>query len=309
MIPKLKILVSDPISEEALDILKNSKVQCSYLPELSADQLLNEIGSYDALIVRSRTKVTKSVIDRATNLKVIGRAGVGVDNIDSDYAKARQIKILNTPDALTNAVAEFTIGLMISLARKINVADATTKSGKWNKSQFHGIELKGRTYGTIGMGRIGQKVAELAYAFGMKILANDVIPIPEAVLDKFNIQVSTRDEIFARSDFVDLHVPLTEQTRYLVNYDALKKMKKSAYLINTARGKVVNEKDLARALNEKLIAGAALDVFEFEPPTQLDILSNENFIMTPHIAGQTTESQFQAGTQIAKQVLDALLPA
>lgn len=309
MIPKLKILVSDPISEEALDILKNSKVQCSYLPELSADQLLNEIGSYDALIVRSRTKVTKSVIDRATNLKVIGRAGVGVDNIDSDYAKARQIKILNTPDALTNAVAEFTIGLMISLARKINVADATTKSGKWNKSQFHGIELKGRTYGTIGMGRIGQKVAKLAYAFGMKILANDVIPIPEAVLDKFNIQVSTRDEIFARSDFVDLHVPLTEQTRYLVNYDALKKMKKSAYLINTARGKVVNEKDLARALNEKLIAGAALDVFEFEPPTQLDILSNENFIMTPHIAGQTTESQFQAGTQIAKQVLDALLPA
>ena len=309
MIPKLKILVSDPISEEALDILKNSKVQCSYLPELSADQLLNEIGSYDALIVRSRTKVTKSVIDRATNLKVIGRAGVGVDNIDSDYAKARQIKILNTPDALTNAVAEFTIGLMISLARKINVADATTKSGKWNKSQFHGIELKGRTYGTIGMGRIGQKVAELAYAFGMKILANDVIPIPEAVLDKFNIQVSTRDEIFARSDFVDLHVPLTEQTRYLVNYDALKRMKKSAYLINTARGKVVNEKDLARALNEKLIAGAALDVFEFEPPTQLDILSNENFIMTPHIAGQTTESQFQAGTQIAKQVLDALLPA
>ena len=301
--------MSDPISEEALDILKNSKVQCSYLPELSADQLLNEIGSYDALIVRSRTKVTKSVIDRATNLKVIGRAGVGVDNIDSDYAKARQIKILNTPDALTNAVAEFTIGLMISLARKINVADATTKSGKWNKSQFHGIELKGRTYGTIGMGRIGQKVAELAYAFGMKILANDVIPIPEAVLDKFNIQVSTRDEIFTRSDFVDLHVPLTEQTRYLVNYDALKKMKKSAYLINTARGKVVNEKDLARALNEKLIAGAALDVFEFEPPTQLDILSNENFIMTPHIAGQTTESQFQAGTQIAKQVLDALLPA
>ncbi|MCL4518956.1 MAG: phosphoglycerate dehydrogenase, partial [Thaumarchaeota archaeon] len=191
-------------------------------------------------------------------------------------------------------------------ARKVSVADASTKAGKWNKSQFHGVELRGRVYGTIGMGRIGQKVAELAYAFGMTIMANDVIPIPETLQNKLNIRVSTRDEIFSRSDFVDLHVPLTEQTKYLVNYDVLKKMKKSAYLINTARGKVVNEADLVRALNEKLIAGAALDVFEIEPPTQLDLLRNENVILTPHIAGQTMESQFQAGTQIAQQVLATL---
>ncbi len=251
LISKLKILVSDPISEEALEMLKRSGIDYSYSPEISADQLLSEIGGYDALIVRSRTKVTKQVIAKATKLKVIGRAGVGVDNIDIESAKTAKIKVLNTPDALTNAVAEFTIGLMISLARKMNIADSTMKDGKWNKSKFHGIELKDRTYGTIGIGRIGQRVAELASAFGMKIMANDVIPIPEALVKRLNIQVSTREEIFSNADFVDLHVPLTDETRYMVNYESLKKMKKSAYLINTARGKVVNEADLVRALNEK----------------------------------------------------------
>ncbi|MDG6996283.1 MAG: hydroxyacid dehydrogenase [Nitrososphaerota archaeon] len=302
----MKILVSDPISEDAIALLKASSVQYAYFPDLNAEQLLKEIGGYDALIVRSRTKVTKDVISRASNLKVIGRAGVGVDNIDSEAARAKQIKVLNTPDALTNAVAEFTIGLMISLARKVNVADATMKSGKWNKSLFHGLELKGRIYGTIGIGRIGQRVAELATAFGMKVMANDVIPIPEALVKRLEIRVSTQEEIFKTADFVDLHVPLTEQTKYLVNYETLKKMKKSAYLINTARGKVVNEADLVRALNEKLIAGAALDVFEVEPPTQAELLKNENVILTPHIAGQTVESQLQAGTQIVQQVLDSL---
>lgn len=309
LISKLKILVSDPISEEALEMLKRSGINYSYSPEIGADQLLSEIGSYEALIVRSRTKVTKEVITKATKLKVIGRAGVGVDNIDIESAKSAKIKVLNTPDALTNAVAEFTIGLMISLARKMNIADSTMKDGKWNKSKFHGIELKGRTYGTIGIGRIGQRVAELASAFGMKIMANDVIPIPEALVKRLNIQVSTREEIFSNADFVDLHVPLTDETRYMVNYESLKKMKKSAYLINTARGKVVNEADLVRALNEKMISGAALDVFEIEPPTQAELLRNENIILTPHIAGQTQESQFQAGTQIVQQVLNELRAA
>jgi D-3-phosphoglycerate dehydrogenase len=302
----LKILVSDPISEDGLTLLKQSKVEYQYSPEISAQDLLATIGSYDALIVRSRTKVTKEVISKATNLKVIGRAGVGVDNIDSDAAKARGLKVLNTPDALTNAVAEFTIGLMLDLSRKIPKADASMKQGKWEKSKIHGSELKGKTYGTIGIGRIGQRVAEIAHVFGMKIMANDVIPIPEQLVSKLGIEIATQDEVFQNADFVDLHVPLTPETQNLVNYTKMKTMKPTSFLINTSRGKVVNEADLLRALNEKVISGAALDVFEIEPPIQLELLKHENLIATPHIAGQTGEAQTKAGTQVVEQVLKAL---
>jgi D-3-phosphoglycerate dehydrogenase len=302
----LKILVSDPISEDGLALLKQSKVDYQYSPEISAQDLLATIGSYDALIVRSRTKVTREVIARATNLKVIGRAGVGVDNIDSEAAKARGLSVLNTPDALTNAVAEFTIGLMLDLARKILRADVSMKEGKWEKSKIHGTELKGRTYGTIGIGRIGQRVSEIAHVFGMKIMANDVIPIPEQLVSRLEIKVATQDEVFRNADFVDLHVPLTPETQNLVNYEKMKTMKPTAFLINTSRGKVVNETDLLRALNEKVIAGAALDVFEIEPPTRLELLKHESLIATPHIAGQTAEAQIKAGTQIVEQVLRAL---
>lgn len=302
----MKILVSDPISEDGLAILKQSNVEYQYSPEIGAPELLAVIAPYDALIVRSRTKVTKDVLAKATNLKVIGRAGVGVDNIDSDAAKAKGVNVLNTPDALTNAVAEFTIGLMIDLSRKIIRADSSMKSGKWEKSKIHGTELKGGTYGTIGIGRIGQRVAEIAHVFGMKIMANDVIPIPEQLVSRLGIQVSTQDEVFRNADFVDLHVPLTPETLNLVNYQKMKSMKPDAFLINTSRGKVVNEADLLRALDEKVIAGAALDVFEIEPPTQMELLKHENLIATPHIAGQTAEAQAKAGTQIVEQVLKAL---
>lgn len=302
----MKILVSDPISEDGLALLKQGRVDYKYSPEISAQDLLATISSFDALIVRSRTKVTKEVIAKATNLKVIGRAGVGVDNIDSEAAKARGLKILNTPDALTNAVAEFTIGLMIDLSRKIPRADTSMKQGKWEKSKIHGTELKGSTYGTIGIGRIGQRVAEIAHVFGMKIMANDVIPIPEQLVSRLGIKVSTQEEVFRNADFVDLHVPLTPETQDLVNYAKMKTMKPTSFLINTSRGKVVNESDLLRALNEKVIAGAALDVFEIEPPTLMELLKHENLIATPHIAGQTVEAQTKAGTQIVEQVLRAL---
>jgi D-3-phosphoglycerate dehydrogenase / 2-oxoglutarate reductase len=303
---KMKVLVSDPISEEALEILRRSNVEFSYLPEITGEELLKEIGQYSAIIVRSRTKVTREVITKATSLKVIGRAGVGVDNIDSEAARSRGIKVLNTPDALTNAVAEFTIGLMLTLSRKLSDANSTMHEGMWLKNQFHGIELKGRVYGTIGIGRIGQRVAELSHAFGMKIMANDVIPIPETLIKRLEIRVSSQDEIFSSADFVDLHVPLTEETKYLVNYERMKMMKKTSFLINTSRGKVVNENDLVRALNEKLISGAALDVFEVEPPAKGELLKNANVLLTPHIAGQTREAQLLAGTQIVEGVLKEL---
>jgi D-3-phosphoglycerate dehydrogenase / 2-oxoglutarate reductase len=302
----LKILVSDTISEDGLSLLKKSGVDYEYKPEVSSEELLSVIGSYHALIVRSRTKVTKEVISRAANLKVIGRAGVGVDNIDVDAAKAGNIKVINTPDALTNAVAEFTIGLMIDLARKIPKADSSMKQGKWEKSKIHGLELKGRTYGTIGIGRIGQRVAEIAFAFGMKIVANDVIPISEKLVSRLGIQVSSQGDVFKKADFVDLHVPLTPETLNMVNYAKLQSMKPTAFLINTSRGQVVSEADLLRALNDKVIAGAALDVFEIEPPIRAELVRHENLIATPHIAGQTNESQTKAGTQIVELVLKAL---
>ncbi len=302
----MKILVSDPISEDGLELLKKSTVEHQYSPEISQEALLSVIGSYDALIVRSRTKVTREVISMATNLKVIGRAGVGVDNIDVGAARAKNVKVISTPDALTNAVAEFTIGLMIDLARKIPKADSSMKQSKWEKSRIQGLELKGRTYGTIGIGRIGQRVAEIAFAFGMKIIANDVIPISEKLVSLLGIEVSSQEEVFRRADFVDLHVPLTLETQNMVNYARLRTMKPTAFLINTSRGQVVNEVDLLRALNERAIAGAALDVFEVEPPVRAELVTHESVIATPHIAGQTTESQAKAGTQIVELVLNAL---
>jgi D-3-phosphoglycerate dehydrogenase / 2-oxoglutarate reductase len=239
---------------------------------------------------------------------VVGRAGVGVDNIDMATAKERNVAVLNTPGALTNAVAEFTLDLMLSLARKLTAADASMKRQEWEKAKFLGTELNGKTYGAIGIGKIGQRVAELAHAFGMNIVANDVIPIPQDLITKFGIRVATQDEVFSMSDFVDLHVPLTPETENLADYSKFKIMKKSAFLINTSRGKVVNEKDLARALDEKLLAGAALDVFENEPPLSSELVGRENVIATPHIAGQTTEAQKESGIEIVKLVMKALKP-
>lgn len=301
-----KILVSDPVSESALNILKESGVDYEYKPDIDASSLLQTISNYDALVVRSRTKVTKEVLEKGSNLRVIGRAGVGLDNIDVLVAKERNIKVVNTPEALTNAVAEFTIALMLDLARKITFADHSIRQGRWIKNVLTGSELKGKIYGTIGIGRIGARVAELAHAFGMEIMANDVIPVPATLIEKLQLKVSSQDEIFAKADYVDLHIPLTPETTYLVNYEKLCRMKSTAFIINTSRGKVVSERDLIRALNEDRIAGAALDVFESEPLTQSELQKKDKVVLTPHIAGQTEEAQSEAGRLIVELVLDNL---
>jgi D-3-phosphoglycerate dehydrogenase len=301
-----KILVSDSISGVALDLLNQSGANYSYKPEIEPQELLRIIPEYDALIVRSRTKVNKDVIQRGSKLRVIGRAGVGLDNIDVESAEQNSIKVVNTPDALTNSVAEFTIALMLCLARKITFADSSIRQGRWIKNELAGTELKGKTYGTIGIGRIGARVSELAYALGMRIMANDIIPIPQSLVENLEIKVSNQDEIFANADFVDLHVPLTNETTYLVDYTKLSLMKKSAFLINTSRGKVLSEKDLIRALGEGKIAGAALDVFESEPLAQTELQRNDKVILTPHIAGQTEESQIEAGRLVVELVLQNL---
>jgi D-3-phosphoglycerate dehydrogenase len=305
-----RILVCDPIAQEAIGVLERRSeegVEFEYKPDLTPEELLRIVPSFDAIIVRSRTKVTREVIERATSLRVIGRAGVGLDNVDANAAKEKHVVVLNTPDALTNAVAEFTLALMLDLARSIPRADASMKRGEWAKSSLHGTELKGKTYGTVGIGRIGRKVSELAYALGMTIIANDIIPIPREMVEKLGIRVLTQQEIFSQADFVDLHVPLTEETERMVNYQKLKSMKKTAYLINTSRGKVICEQDLVRALEEGLIAGAALDVFEVEPPARTELLRSGRVILTPHIAGQTEEAQAKAGTQAVEAVLNSLM--
>ncbi len=302
----MKILVSDQISEDALGILRKSGVDFEYLPEITVEELTTKIKDFDALVIRSRTKVSREILENGACLKIIGRAGVGIDNIDTDVAEKRGVRIVSTPDALTNAVAEFTIGLMIDLARRIGFANSKMLQGRWEKSALIGTELKGKTYGTIGIGRIGSQVSELAHSFGMKIIANDIIPIPSELIDTLGISVATQDQVFAEADFVDIHVPLTKETTYLVDYMKLKKMKRTAFLINTSRGKIVNEEDLLRALSEGLIAGAALDVFENEPNVRPDLLKNEKLVLTPHIAGQTQEAQSNAGMLVVEEVLNYL---
>ncbi len=301
-----RILISDSISKEALDILDNYDAKFDYHPNIAKEELASVVQDYDALIVRSRTKVTREIIEKAAKLKVIGRAGVGTDNIDSNAAKERGIKVVNTPDALTNAVAEFTVGLMLDLSRRFSFSDESLRQGRWIKNEIMGSELKGKVYGTIGIGRIGSRVAELVHGFGMEIMANDVIPIPQELITRLGVKVSTQDEVFSDADFVDIHVPLLEETTYLVNYAKLTKMKRTAFLINTSRGKVVNEADLEKALNEKMIAGAALDVFEKEPLQQSPLMNNDRVIITPHIAGQTEEAQSLAGLSIVEIVMKSL---
>jgi len=288
-----------------LEILKNAGLEVSYQPTISAEDLIKQIPEYDVVIVRSRTKITSSVIEAGKKLRVIGRAGVGLDNIDVEAASKRNIVVLNTPESSTEAVAELVLGLMLSLARKIPLGDRGIKEGRWLKGEMMGIELKGKTLGIVGLGRIGSRVGALAKAFGMKILVYDVIQLPEQLIRSLEAEVVDLDTLLSRSDFITLHVPLTPETRHLINRERLAKMKKGAYLINTSRGEVVDEEALYAALKEGWLAGAALDVFEKEPPAS-EVVKLPNVVCTPHIGAQTVEAQDAAGEMLAEKVISAL---
>jgi D-3-phosphoglycerate dehydrogenase len=302
----MKILVCDQISQDGIDLLRSSKAEFEYAPEISHDELATKISDFEAIIVRSRTRVTKDLLLRANRLRIVARAGVGVDNIDVEFAKERGIEVVNTPDALTNAVAEFTIGLMIDLSRSITNAATRLRNMEWKKAQFVGSELQGKVYGAIGVGRIGRRVIELAHAFGMKIIAHDIVEIPKEFTSSYEVEMTNQDEVFRRADFLDLHVPLTNETRHLVNREKIEMMKQSAFLVNTSRGQVIDEQALLVVLEKERIAGAALDVFETEPPTRESLLQNKRVIPTPHIAGQTLEAQSKAAISAVRQVLDFL---
>jgi len=294
-----KVLVCDHIEMDRLSL--GPGVQVDYRPAITKDELLAAVGGYDALIVRSRTKVDRDVIDHGARLRLVARPGTGLDNVDVDYAKSKGITVVNSPESLVEGVAEHVVLLMLALSRKLVAADASTKAGRWEKNSLMGRELKGKILGIVGLGRIGKRIAEIGKTLGMSVLFYDVIAIPQDVVDSLGAKVVGLDELFSTSDFITLHVPMTPDTAHMVGAQRLSQMKKTACIVNTSRGGVIDEGALATALNEGRIGGAALDVFEKEPPTGA-ILSSPNVILTPHIGGQTEEAQVNAVTVIGEKV-------
>jgi D-3-phosphoglycerate dehydrogenase len=299
-----KILLTDGLEENGKEILRKS-AEVVENPTISADELLGVVGDYDALIVRGRTKVTPAILAAGKKLKVVGRAGVGVDNIDLPAAKEHKITVVNSPLATTVAVAELTMGLMLSIIREIARADAGLKAGKWLKKELEGTELFGKTLGVIGFGRIGASVGQRAKAFDMKILGYDPL-IPADQIQARGGEPVSLDKLLAQADFITMHLPLTATTRGMLNDAAFAKMKQGVYVICAARGGVIDEAALLAALNSGKVAGAALDVFATEPPGLNELVSHPKVVGTPHIGAQTVEAQTRAAHDIAEEVLAAL---
>jgi len=301
----LRVLIPEKLADPGIELLKRD-FDVDVLLDLSAEDLLEKIGEYDGLIIRSATQVTARVIEKADNLKAIGRAGIGVDNIDIEAATKRGVIVANAPESNTVAAAEHTLGLMLAAARRIPAADASLKGGEWKRSAFKGVEVREKTLGLIGLGHVGAIVARGAIGMGMKVLAYDPY-VSEDRMRSMNVgRAETTDEVFENADFVSLHVPRTPQTIGLVNEESLGKMKPTAYLINVARGGIVDETDLYEALKGGVIGGAALDVFAEEPTTESPIFSLPNVVVTPHLGASTAEAQDRAGITAAEQVAAAL---
>jgi D-3-phosphoglycerate dehydrogenase / 2-oxoglutarate reductase len=298
------ILITDGLDEKGQSILRTS-ANVDGRTDISADDLLKAIPEYDALIVRGRTRVTLSIIEAASRLKVIGRAGVGVDNIDLVAARKKGIVVINTPLSTTVAVAELAFGLMLALTREIPRADSAMKQGKWPKKELEGIELNGKTLGIIGMGRIGTQVGKYASIFGMNVIAYNPQITEDEIKERGAEPVSIQD-LFAWSDYITLHLPYTVQTRDLIGPLAFSQMKDGVRIVSTARGGIIDEAALLAALNSGKVAGVALDVFEKEPPGLTELISHPRVIGTPHIGAQTAEAQSRASEDIAVEVLSAL---
>ncbi|UCE16992.1 MAG: D-2-hydroxyacid dehydrogenase [Candidatus Bathyarchaeota archaeon] len=301
----MRVLVCDTIHEDGIEKLRQTEFDVDVKTTISHEELRNTVSDYNALIVRSRTKVTKEIIEAGKQLKAIGRAGVGLDNIDLETAKKRGITVLNTPEAPSEAVAELTIGLMISLARHISLADRTMKDGKWIKKKLRGWELKGKTLGVVGLGNVGEKMAKIAKAMGMKILITKRTPPKPELLRELEGEFIPLPELLQRSDVITIHVPLTPQTNHMIGAKEFQLMKNGAFFINTSRGAIVDEKALLEALQSGKLGGAALDVYETEPPTDLTLMGLPNVICTCHIGAQTKEGQRAAAILIAEKIINS----
>src|SRR5271155_4744663 len=301
-----RVLISDKLSPAAVDIFRNRGVDVDLKPGLSPADLRAIIGAYDGLAIRSATKVTKELLDAATNLKVVGRAGIGVDNVDIKSATARGVVVMNTPHGNTITTAEHAIAMMFALARQIPEASGSTKAGKWEKNRFMGVELTAKTLGLIGCGNIGSIVADRAVGLKMHVLAYDPYLSENKALE-LGVEKTDLDTLLARADFITLHTPLTDATRNILSREALAKTKTGVRIINCARGGLVDEAALYDALVSGHVAGAALDVFETEPATESPLFGLENVICTPHLGAATAEAQENVALQIAEQMSDFLL--
>ncbi|MCH7960008.1 MAG: phosphoglycerate dehydrogenase [Candidatus Hydrogenedentes bacterium] len=301
-----KILVLDNLSEEGIQVLRNTKdFEVDVKPPQKPAELAKIIGAYDGMVVRSGTKVTAEALEHATRLKVIGRAGVGTDNIDKTAATSAGIVVMNTPGGNTISTCEHTFALMFALCRNVPRAHATMNEGLWERKAFMGTELYGKILGIIGVGRIGGAIAKRAQAFEMKIIAVDPI-LTQLKADALGVELVEFDELIERSDFITVHVPKTEKTTNLIGADQFKRMKPTCRVINCARGGVVNEQDLAEALRNKVIAGAGLDVYTSEPFKDNPFIGLDNIVMTPHLAASTDEAQLTVAVDVAKQIVDYL---
>lgn len=300
----MKVLVSDPIAEQGIEILKND-VDVDIATGLEPSELIKRIGDYEALIVRSETQVTKEVINAGKKLKIIGRAGVGVDNIDVNAATERGIIVVNAPEGNTISAAEHTIAMMMSMSRNIPQANASLKSKKWDRKKFMGVEVRGKTLGVVGLGRIGSEVAKRALGMEMIILAYDPFISAERAKD-LGVELTTVEDIVRRADYITVHTPLTKETKDLISTKEFGIMRKGVRLINCARGGIINEEALAKAVKDGIVAGAAIDVFTKEPPFENPLIELDQVIMTPHLGASTEEAQINVAVTVAEQIVNVL---
>jgi len=300
----MKVLISDKTSKKCAEILRGAGHEVDEKFGITAEELKSIIGNYHGLIVRSATKVTSDILHLAKNIKVVGRAGSGVDNIDINAAKEKNIIVMNTPGANTNAVAELTLAHMFALSREIYTTSKSLKEEKWEKKKFMGVELLNKTLGILGYGKIGRSVALKSKCLGMEVNCFDPY-VGRDIVDQFSIRlVANLDEVLTKADYLSIHVPKLPETMNMLAKEQFEKMKKGVYLVNCARGGIVNETDLLWALEEEIVAGAALDVFENEPPMDFRLIKHERVICTPHLGAATFESQDNVAIQIAEQFVD-----
>jgi D-3-phosphoglycerate dehydrogenase / 2-oxoglutarate reductase len=301
-----KVLISDKMDPQAAQIFRDRGVEVDEITGQTPEELMKIIGQYDGLAIRSSTKVTKEIIDAATNLKVIGRAGIGVDNVDIPYASGKGVVVMNTPFGNSITTAEHAIALMFALARQLPEADASTQAGKWEKNRFMGVEVTGKTLGLIGAGNIGSIVASRALGLRMKVVAFDPFLTPERAIE-MGVEKADLDTLLAKADFITLHTPLTDQTRNILSKENIAKCKKGVRIINCARGGLVDEVALKEALDSGHVGGAALDVFTVEPAKESPLFGTPNFISTPHLGASTSEAQVNVALQVAEQLSDYLM--
>jgi len=300
------VLICDQVNPILKEVLEKNGLKVTYEPEITPEQIAEKIGNFEVVVVRSRTKMTRELIAKADKCQIIARVGIGLDNIDQEAAKEKNIRVINAVEGAITAVAELVIGLMISMAREIPRADREIRNGNWIKKELMGSELKGKYLGIVGLGNIGKRLGRLARALNMNIIGYDVVPIDDEFSKEVGLMKADLDTLLSSADYVSFHVPLLDSTHHMINAEKLKMMKNTARIINTSRGGVIDEEALYNSLKDGSLAGAALDVFEVEPATENKLITLPNFIATPHIGAQTKEAQLLAANIIAEKIIQII---